>query len=116
MNVEIVGRHFELTPAIREFTTSRLEKLERLLGESMDAHVVLAIEKHRHIAEMKVQIPHAVFSGQVESGDLYTSLREVTDKIERQLIRHKEKVSDHRRAEKFGPAVQKLDEEAHGAA
>jgi len=110
MNVEIVGRQVEVTPALREFATERIRKLERLLGEPLEAHVVLAIEKHRHVAEIKLKAPHAVFSGQMESEDLYTSIREVADKIERQAIRHKEKAADHRRESKLGPAAQELEE------
>ena len=54
MNIEITGRQIEITPALREFTSDKLRKLERLLDGPLDVHVVLAVEKHRHLAEIQV--------------------------------------------------------------
>jgi putative sigma-54 modulation protein len=91
MQLDITGRHIEVTPALREFTEEKLGKLERLLDEPLEIHVVLGIEKHRHMAEVQVKSKHAVFSGAQETGDLYVSIGEVADKLERQVLKHKEK-------------------------
>jgi len=91
MQLEITGRHLDVTPALREFTEEKLGKLERLLDPPIEVHVVLEIEKHRHKAEVKVASKSAVFSGAQETGDLYASIAEVADKLERQILKHKEK-------------------------
>jgi len=95
INLEIVGRHMEITPALREFAAEKLQKIEKLLG-TLDVHVVLGIEKHRHVAEIKIKARNGVFSGMQETGDLYASIGEVVDKLERQALKHKEKMQDHK--------------------
>ena len=96
MNLVITGRHIEITPAIKEFTEDKLRKLEKLLDEPLEIHVVLGIEKHRHMAEIQVKSRTAVLSGTQETGDLYASIGEVIDKLERQALKHKEKMRDHK--------------------
>jgi putative sigma-54 modulation protein len=91
MQLEITGRHIEITPALREFAEEKLGKLERLLDGPLEVHVVLGIEKHRHTAEIQVKSRNGVFSGTQETGDLYASIGEVADKLERQALKHKEK-------------------------
>jgi putative sigma-54 modulation protein len=96
MKIDITGRHIDLTPALQEFAQDKLKKLEKLLQEPIEAHVVLSIVKHRHIAEVQVKSRTVAFSGTEETGDLYASIGEVVDKLERQALKHKEKVHDHK--------------------
>ena len=96
MQLEITGRHVEITPALREFAEEKLHKLERLLDEPLEIHVVLSIEKHRHMAEIQVKCRSAVFAGAEETADLYASIGEVVDKLEAQARRHKEKLRTRR--------------------
>jgi putative sigma-54 modulation protein len=99
MKIDITGRQIEITPALREFTMEKLRKLEKLLDGPLDVHVVLAVEKHRHLAEIQVKSRTAVLSGAEETGDLYASIGEVADKLERQALKHKEKVTEKKRRE-----------------
>jgi len=96
IHLEITGRHVEVTPALRDFAAEKLTKLERLLDGPIEAHVVLGIEKHRHFAEVQIKSKTGVFSGHQETGDLYASIREVADKLERQALKHKEKIQNHK--------------------
>jgi len=96
IQLDITGRHVEVTPALREFAEEKLGKLGRLLDGPIEVHVVLGIEKHRHFAEVQVKSKTGVFSGHQETGDLYASIREVADKLERQALKHKEKMQDHK--------------------
>jgi len=96
MNLFITGRHIEITPALREFAEDKLRKLEKLLDDPIEIHVVLGIEKHRHMAEIQVKSRTALLSGTQETGDLYASIGEVADKLERQALKHKEKMRDHK--------------------
>lgn len=97
MNVDITGRQVEITSDLREFTEDRLRKLVKLLDGPLDIHVVLGIEKHRHLAEIQVKSRTAILSGMEETGDLHASIREVADKLERQALKHKEKVTGRKR-------------------
>lgn len=99
MNIEITGRQIEITPAIREFASDKLRKLEKLLEGPLEVHVVLAVEKHRHLAEIQVKSRAGVFSGAEETPDLYASISEVADKLERQALKHKEKWTNRKRRE-----------------
>jgi len=96
MNLDITGRHIEITPALKEFTEDKLRKLEKLLDGPLEIHVVLGIEKHRHTAEIQVKSRTAVLAGTMETGDLYASIGEVIDKLERQALKHKEKMRGHK--------------------
>jgi putative sigma-54 modulation protein len=96
MQLEITGRHIEVTPALREFTEEKLRKLERLLEGPLEVHVVLTIEKHRHVAEVQVKSRTTILSGTEETGDLYASIGEVVDKLESQARKHKQKLQHHR--------------------
>jgi putative sigma-54 modulation protein len=96
MHIDITGRHMDITPALKDFTHDKLSKLERLLDGPIDIKVVLAIEKHRHTAEIQVKSRAATFSGTQVTGDLYASIGDVVDKLERQVLKHKEKRQDHK--------------------
>ncbi len=96
IHLDITGRHVEITPALRNFAEEKLAKLERLLDGPIEAHVVLSIMKHRHIAEIQIKSRSVVLSGTEETSDLYASIGEVVDKLERQALKHKEKIHDHK--------------------
>jgi len=96
MRLDITGRHIEVTPALRKFAEEKLIKLERLLEGPVEIHVVLEVEKHRQTAEIQVKSRSAFFSGKQETDDLYASINEVADKLERQALKHKEKIHDHK--------------------
>lgn len=114
MNIEITGRHIEVTPALREHVSEKLSKLDKLIDEPVDIHVVLFIEKHRHVAEIQIKARQGVFSGQEETGDLYISIAEVADKLEKQLRRSKDKRTARRRrdAVRTADAAVTMNEEA----
>jgi putative sigma-54 modulation protein len=97
MQVHITGRQVAITPAIRKFTEEKLKKLEKLLGGAVEAHVVLAVEKRRHLAEIQVKSRTALLSGQCETEDLYASINDVVLKLERQALKHKEKLVNRKK-------------------
>ena len=107
MRIDMTGRQVEVTPALRKFAEDKLKKLERLLDGPLEAHIVLAIEKHRHLAEIQVRSRTALLSGIRETGDLYASINEVADKLERQALKHKEKLTTRKkRGARRAPAAQ----------
>lgn len=96
MKIDITGRQTDVTPALRQFAEEKLQKLRKLLEDPIEAHVVLSIMKHRHIAEIHIKSRSVVLSGTEETSDLYASIGAVVDKLERQALKHKEKIHDHK--------------------
>ncbi len=97
MQVHITGRQVAITPALRKFTEEKLKKVEKLLGGPIEAHVVLAVEKRRHHAEIQVKSRNALLSGKHETEDLYASIGDVVEKLERQALKHKEKLTNRKK-------------------
>ena len=97
MNIDIAGRHVEITRALRSFVEDKLRKLESLLDGPSKAHVVLAIEKHRHLAEIQVKSRTALLSGAKETEDLKASINEVVERLEGQARKHKEKLRGNKK-------------------
>ena len=97
MQVHITGRQVAITPALRKYTEEKLKKVEKLLGGPIEAHVVLAVEKRRHHAEIQVKSRTALLSGKHETEDLYASIGDVVLKLERQALKHKEKLTNRKK-------------------
>lgn len=91
MQVIITGRHLEITNALREYITTKIEKLEKYFP-IVEAHVILSVEKYRHIAEVTIQAKKTTIHGQEETGDMYQAIDTVIDKIEKQIKKHKGKI------------------------
>jgi len=97
MNLDITGRNIDITPAMKEFTREKLSKLDRWLDDIIEAHVILSVEKHRHIAEIVVKSRHNTFTGTDETGDMYATIGRVIDKLEKQARRQKDKFAGRRK-------------------
>jgi putative sigma-54 modulation protein len=92
MNVEITGRHVEITPAIHSFVLKRLRKFTRILGEDISFHVVIDVEKARHTAEILLKSKILDLTGKGQTNDMYSSILLAVDKISRQALKHKSKI------------------------
>jgi len=97
MRVNITGRNLDVSPAIREFTEERLEKLGRVVEGIHEAHIILAREKYRHIAEIVVKGKNIVLTGTQETEDMYNSIGKALEKIEHQARKHREKMIQGKR-------------------
>ncbi len=92
MSVDITGRHIEVTEPIRKFATDRLDRLHGSLEEIMEVHFILTVEKHqRHIAELNIKTRRDFYHGEEVSTDMYTSIASVVDKVEKQILKDKER-------------------------
>jgi putative sigma-54 modulation protein len=105
MQVEYTGRQVDITPAIKEFTENHLRKIRKILGEAIDVHVVLTVEKYRHIAEINLKSRSFIFNGLEETHDMYTSINAVLEKIERQALKHKGRKIAKKRKTAGSPVV-----------
>lgn len=97
MQINITGHHIELTEAIKDYVNSKFQRLERHHDQITSTHVILTVDKLRQIAEATVHVSGKDFFADSESEDLYTAIDQLTDKLDRQLIRHKEKLRNHHR-------------------
>lgn len=99
MNIEITGDNVEITDALRDTVTEKLARIERRFDNLTSAHVVLKLEKLIHSAEGTINVggkPNPIHA-QANADDMYTAIDELTDKLDRQVRRHKSKVTDHHR-------------------
>jgi ribosome hibernation promoting factor len=89
MNVEYTGRQYEVTPNLRKQIEQGLTKIEKILSTNFDTHVILAAEKHRHIAEITVTVRNHNIVGISEANDMTAAVGEALDRIERQAVKYK---------------------------
>ena len=96
MDIITTARRFEMTPEIREHIRKRLEKIERYGQRFAEAHVVLAQEKYRHIAEISLHARGVEISSREQSDDMLTSIDGAVEHIERQVRRLKTRRQTHK--------------------
>jgi putative sigma-54 modulation protein len=106
MSVDITGRHIEITEPLRKFTTDRLDRLRGIIDEILEVHFILTVEKHqRHVAEVNIKTRRDFYHAQEVSTDMYTSIAAVLDKIEKQILKDKERNVTRKRHNNHGGEV-----------
>ncbi|MFW6093407.1 MAG: ribosome hibernation promoting factor [Pseudomonadota bacterium] len=96
MQLNITGHHVEVTDALKAYTADKLAKLERHFDQITNVHVVLSVEKVKQRAEATVHVSGAELFADADSDDMYAAIDQLSDKLDRQLLKHKEKlVSRH---------------------
>lgn len=96
MRIQLTGHHVELTDSLRDYVNNKFERLERHNEKLADAHVVLTVEKMQQRAEATIHLARANVFADAESEDMYAAIDSLVDKLDRQLKKHKEKITDHR--------------------
>ena len=97
MSVEYTGRQYEATPAVRKQIDQGLAKLHKILGMAFKTNVILAAEKHRHIAEITITIRTHPIVGIAEAADMTSAVGEALERIERQVLKYKGRWRDKKR-------------------
>lgn len=102
MQIEINGRNVEVTQAMRAYVTEKLERLQRHFDNLIGAHVVLRIEKVDHFAEATISVGGRTrdIHADAVAEDMYAAIDKLTDKLDRQVRRHKERVKEHNRPDR----------------
>ena len=95
MNLSISGHHMDLTPALRSFVTTKMQKLERHFDHLIDSNVVLSVEKLRHKAEATLHVSGATLFAEATEEDMYAAIDGLIDKLDRQICRYNDKQKDH---------------------
>lgn len=91
MQVLVTFRHMEATPALRRYAETRVRRIHKLMKRPIEAHVILDVNKRRHIAEITLSGEHLHVTAKEATGDLYSAIDLVMDKVERQIQRRVEK-------------------------
>lgn len=102
MNLTISGHHLEITPAIREYVKSKLERVNRHFDNVIDVTVTLSIEtlpekEKRQKAEINLNLSGKTIHAESVSQDLYAAIDTLIDKLDRQVLKYKGKIQDHSR-------------------
>jgi putative sigma-54 modulation protein len=97
MNTQVAFRQMDTSPVLRDYATHKLEKIvDKYVHGSVDASVVMSVQKYWHIADFTLNIKNLTVKGQERSEDMYSSIDLALDKIEKQLRRHKDRIRDHK--------------------
>lgn len=119
MNVEFTGRQYEVSPTIRKEVETGLNKIRKILGDRFETKVVLAVEKHRHKAEITINPPNGPIVGLAQATDMSSAVNDALDHLHKQALKYKTKwLSKKRKAvKKFnGQSMQENVETALGLA
>ena len=100
MNLTVTGHHLDLTDSLRQYVSSKMDRLERHSDDLQDVHVILSVEKLRQKAEATVNVKGNRLFADTTEEDMYAAIDLLADKLDRQLIKHKEKVKDHHKKDK----------------
>jgi putative sigma-54 modulation protein len=95
MQLHINGHHLEVTPPLKEYVESKFERLQRHNDQISNTHVILSVEKKVHRAEATVHIAGGDLFAAAEDEDMYAAIDSLSDKLDRQLIKHKQKHRGH---------------------
>lgn len=103
MNLTISGHHLDLTPAIREHVLNKLDRVRRHFDHVIDISVILTVDKlpekeKRHKAEINLRLRGKDIHVESVAQDLYAAIDTLADKLDRQVLKYKDKLQDHQHA------------------
>ncbi|RJQ49075.1 MAG: ribosome-associated translation inhibitor RaiA [Nitrospiraceae bacterium] len=104
MNIIINCKHMDLTKTLKDYTEEKLGRFEKYITNISEAVVTLSVEKYRHKAEVLIKVNGLLIQAESITGEMYSSIDEVTDKLERQIKKYKEKIASHRKGKKESPS------------
>lgn len=95
MQLNITGHHLEVTPPLKDYVESKFERLQRHFDQITASHVILEVDNLVQKAEATVHVAGADLFALAESEDMYAAIDALADKLDRQLIKHKQKHRGH---------------------
>lgn len=99
MNLHLTGHHLEITPALRDYVSAKMDRITQHFDRVIDLKVTLSVEKLVQKAEATLHVPGSDIHVECSNDDMYSAIDLLTDKLDRQVLKFKEKQSDHHRAE-----------------
>jgi putative sigma-54 modulation protein len=95
MQLSVKGKNLEITEAIRSYAEEKIGRMERYLDHIVSGTISLGVEKHRQHVEVTLRVRDLTIRAEESTDDLYTSIDLVAEKLERQILRYKERISTH---------------------
>jgi putative sigma-54 modulation protein len=95
MNLQLTGHHLEITPALRDYIATKLSKISNHFDHVIDIKVTLSVEKLSQKVEATVHVPGNDLHAECSNENMYSAIDLLSDKLDRQVLRFKEKISDH---------------------
>ena len=105
MNLKVSGHHLEITPAIHDYLQGKLAKVSRHFEQVMDIDVILSVDKLDQKVEAKVHLSGKDLFCESIDADMYAAIDDLADKLDRVVLKHKEKLVDHHNQESIRRAV-----------
>jgi putative sigma-54 modulation protein len=96
MNLHITGHHVAVTDSLRTYVVSKLDRVNRHFDHVIDVNVVMSVEKLRQKVEANVHVSGRDIHAACENENLYAAIDQLADRLDRQVVRHKEKLQVHR--------------------
>ena len=96
MNLNLTGVHLDITPAIRAYVVAKMDRVNRHFDHVIDVNVVLSVDKLRQKVEANVHVRGKELHAEAVDADMYAAIDALADKLNRQVLKHKEKLSAHR--------------------
>lgn len=110
MDIIVTFRHMEPTESLKTYAEDKLSKIKKYLDFPIEAHVVLAVEKFRHMADVTLSVNGTRIKGVEETEDMYSAIDQVMDKIEKQVKRYRSKIRNRRTENRKGEETQVTEE------
>lgn len=95
MQINLSGHHVEITDSLRDFVNTKFAKLERHFDHINNVYVVLNVEKINQIAEATLHLNGGEIHAKADDQDMYTAIDALIDKLDRQVLKHKDKLKQH---------------------
>ncbi|MDH5245474.1 MAG: ribosome-associated translation inhibitor RaiA [Betaproteobacteria bacterium] len=96
MNLNLTGHRLEITPAIRDYVMAKLDRVTRHFDDVIDVNVVMSVDKLRHQVEVNLHTRGKDIHVEAVEADMYAAIDALADKLDRQVLKHKEKRELHR--------------------
>jgi putative sigma-54 modulation protein len=96
MNLTLTGNHLDMTPALRDYVIGKLDRITRHFDHVIDVNVVLSVDKLRHKAEVNLHTRGKDIHVETIEADMYAAIDMLIDKLDRQVVKHKEKLTGQR--------------------
>ncbi len=114
MNLHMTGHHLEITPSIRDYVNTKMIRINRHFDHVIDVNMILSVEKLRQKIEANVHLSGKDIFAESENDDMYAAIDLLVDKLDRQIVKHKEKIKNKHPCEALkrnGAALEVADEE-----
>lgn len=96
MQIHFTGHQMEVTPALKAFTQEKLDKLKKHSNAMTAIHVIFKVEKLQQVVEATIMVAKGELHAKADATDMYAAIDSLIDKLDRQLLKHKEKTKNHR--------------------